>query len=88
MAYEISFWRGVESAFETLDSEATSRIQEKVDRVATDDFRAATEWQYSNWNGQSSGKYDWGLHRIFVDIDETAKEILVYEAKQRENLYR
>lgn len=88
MAYDISFRRDVESAFETLDSEAVSRIQKKLDRVATDEFRSATEWGYSSWDGQSNGKYDWGSHRVFVDVDESAEEIVVYEARHRENLYR
>ena len=88
MAYKISFRRGVDSVFETLDPEAASRIQKKLNRVATDEFRTATEWGYSNWYGQSTGKYDWGSHRIFVDVDETASEILVHEARHRENLYR
>lgn len=88
MAYDISFRRGVESAFETLDSEAVSRIQKKLDQVSTNEFRTATDWGYSNWDGQSSGKYDWGPHRVFVDVDETLERIVVYEARHRENLYR
>lgn len=88
MAYDISFRRGVESAFETLESEAVSRIQKKLDQVATNEFRTATDWGYSNWDGQSSGKYDWGSHRVFVDVDETLERIVVYEARHRENLYR
>ena len=90
MAYDISFRRGVESAFEPLDSETVSRIQKKLRRVATNEFRTATatDWGYSNWDGQSSGKYDWGSHRVFVDVNESAEKIIVHEARHRENLYR
>jgi hypothetical protein len=34
MSYDISFQRGFETAFETLDSETTSQFQKKVNRVA------------------------------------------------------
>jgi mRNA-degrading endonuclease RelE of RelBE toxin-antitoxin system len=88
MAYDISFQRGIEAAFENLDSEAASWVQGKLEDVATNDWRSPTEWDYTNWTGQASGKYNWGPYRIFVDIDQEAREIVVYEARHRENLYR
>lgn len=88
MAYEISFRRGFETAFETLDSEGISQVQQKLERVATNEWRSPTDWDYSPWSGQASGKYDWGQYRVFVDIDESAERIIVHEARHRENLYR
>ncbi|WP_284006788.1 type II toxin-antitoxin system RelE family toxin [Haloarcula pelagica] len=88
MAYDISFRSGSETAFETLNSEAVSQIQKKLDRVATAEFRSPTDWDYSPWSGQSNGKYNWGSYRVFVDIVEEENEIVVHEARHRENLYR
>jgi len=88
MAYDISFRRGFETAFKTLDSEATSHLQKKLERVANSEWRSPTDWNYSPWSGQSDGKYDWDSFRVFVDVDEDAGKIVVYEARHRENLYR
>lgn len=88
MAYEISFQRGLESAFETLGSEAASRIQKKLEKVASCDWRSPTEWNYSTWSGQSNGKFNWGPYRVFVDVDEDAGKIVVHDVRHRENLYR
>ncbi|QLD86155.1 hypothetical protein HWV23_10605 [Natronomonas halophila] len=88
MAYEISFRRGLEAAFETLDSEAAAQIQKKLERVATDEWRSPADWSYKSWGGQSTGKFNWGSHRVFADIDESAGKIIVDESLHRENLYR
>ncbi len=37
MAYDISFRRDSETAFETLNREAAARLQEKLERVASSD---------------------------------------------------
>lgn len=88
MAYDISFRRGFEAAFETLDSEAASQLKKKLERVATDEWRSPADWDYETWGGQSNGKFNWGSYRVFADIDEEAGEIIVHEARHRENLYR
>jgi mRNA-degrading endonuclease RelE of RelBE toxin-antitoxin system len=88
MAYDISFATGFETAFETLDSQAASQIQKKLERVANSEWRSPTEWNYSGWNGQSSGKFDWGSYRVFVDIVEGESKIVVHQVRHRENLYR
>lgn len=86
MAYDISFRRGFEAAFETLDSEATSQVQKKLSRVANCEWRSPTDWDYSPWSGQSRGKYDWNSYRVFVDVD--ADQIIVHEIRHREKFYR
>ncbi|WP_128478912.1 type II toxin-antitoxin system RelE family toxin [Halorussus pelagicus] len=88
MAYDISFRRDSEAAFETLDREAAARLQKKLKRVASCDWRSPTDWDYSPWSGQATGKFNWGSYRVFVDVDENAGEIVVHEARHRENLYR
>lgn len=88
MAYEISFRRGLESAFETLESQAASQIQQKLEKVAACEWRSPKDWDYGPWEGQSNGKFDWGSYRVFADIDENNGKIVVHEARHRENLYR
>ncbi|MDL0123427.1 type II toxin-antitoxin system RelE family toxin [Halobacterium salinarum] len=88
MAYDISFQHDSEAAFETLDSEATSHVQKKLERVANSEWRSPTDWNYSPWSGQSNGKYDWGAYRVFADVDEDENQIVVHEVRHRENLYR
>jgi mRNA interferase RelE/StbE len=88
MAYEISFRSGVETAFENLGSEATNQIQQKLDRVASCEFRSPTDWEYTTWSGQSTGKFNWGSYRVFADVNEDTGEIVVHDVRHRENLYR
>jgi mRNA interferase RelE/StbE len=88
MAYNISFQSGSEAAFETLDNEAQSQVQQKLERIATCEWRAPTDWNYSPWSGQATGKFNLGCYRVFADINENTNEIIVHEARHRENLYR
>jgi mRNA-degrading endonuclease RelE of RelBE toxin-antitoxin system len=88
MAYDISFQSGFESVFEKLDREATSRIQRKLEDVADCEWRSPTDWDYSSWSGQASGKFDWDSYRVFADVNEEDEKIIVHEARHRENLYR
>ena len=88
MAYDIAFPTGFETVFETLDNEAASRVQKKLERVANSEWRSPTDWDYSRWSGQANGKFDWGSYRVFVDICEENNEIVVYRVRHRENLYR
>jgi mRNA-degrading endonuclease RelE of RelBE toxin-antitoxin system len=88
MAYDICFQGGFETVFETLDNDATSELCQKLNRVASSEWRSPTDWNYSPWSGRFDGKYEWGSYRVFADIDESAGVIVVYEARHRENLYR
>lgn len=88
MTYDISFQPGFETAFETLDSETTSQLMKKLDRIANSEWRSPTDWNYTLWSGQFDGKYDWGPYRVFVDVSEKSGTITVYEVRHRENLYR
>ena len=89
MTYEISFRSDAEAAFETLDSEAVSHIEKKLEQVATCEYRSPTDWDYSSWDGgQAEGKFNWGAYRVFADIDERRNEIVVDQVRHRENLYR
>ena len=88
MAYNISFRNGIEAAFETVDSQAAEKIAKKLERVANDEWRTPGDWGYTNWTGQANGKFNWGSYRVFADIDSDNNEIVVYEARHRENLYR
>lgn len=88
MAYNISFRRGSEAAFETLNQQEAAKLQKKLERVAADEWRTPYDWGYSSWGGQSSGKFAWGSYRVFADINESDNEIIVHEARHRENLYR
>ena len=88
MAYTISFAGGVEEAFETLDTEAASKVEKKLERVANDEWRTPYDWGYSAWTGQAGGKFNWGAYRVFADIDTDTNQIIVHEARHRENLYR
>lgn len=88
MTYDISFQRGFDSVFETLDSEAASKLQKKLERVAACEWRSPTARDYSPWSGQSNGKFDWGSYRVFADVNEEADQIIVHDARHRENLYR
>lgn len=44
MSYNISFAGGVEEAFETLDAEAASKVEKKLERVANDEWRTPYDW--------------------------------------------
>jgi len=88
MAYKVSFPSGREETFESLDSEAASRIEQKLEEVSSCPYRSPTDWSYSSWSGQSEGVFRWGSYRVFADVDEAAERIVVREARYRENLYR
>jgi mRNA-degrading endonuclease RelE of RelBE toxin-antitoxin system len=88
MAYKISFRNGAEEAFESLNAEAASKVEKKLERVANDEWRTPYDWGYSTWSGQADGKFNWGSYRVFADIDTANDQIIVHEARHRENLYR
>jgi mRNA-degrading endonuclease RelE of RelBE toxin-antitoxin system len=88
MAYNISFARDAETIFKNLGSDAERYLTQKLEKVATCEWRSPYDWDYSPWSGQSTGKFSWGSYRVFVDVDEEADEIVVYEVRHRENLYR
>jgi mRNA-degrading endonuclease RelE of RelBE toxin-antitoxin system len=88
MTYDVSFAGGVEAAFQTLGSNATAEVKNKLEQVATSEWRSPADWDYEAWNGQASGKYNWGQYRVFADIDEENETIVVHQARYRENLYR
>jgi len=89
MTYDISFQTDFEAAYETLDSEEIEKIEKKLEQVATCEYRSPTDWDYCSWNGgQAEGKFDWGPHRVFADVDEQHKEIVIAQVRYRENLYR
>lgn len=89
MTYDISFAGGDEAVFAKLGNDDTVEIKKKLDKIAANKWRSPADWNYEPWqSGQADGKYSWGEYRVFADIDEDSKTIIVREARHRENLYR
>jgi mRNA-degrading endonuclease RelE of RelBE toxin-antitoxin system len=87
MAYNISFRRTVESAFESLTSEERSRLMKKLKEIAGSEFRSPEDW-FESWEGHPAGsRYKVGSYRVFAEVNPDDDEIVVHEARRRENLY-
>ena len=90
MVYNISFLTTADQAYESLDNSLRMRTEAKLEKIAGDEFRSPADWGYTQFDGQAaSGKFDlFNSIRVFADIDEESKEIVIHRAYTRENLYR
>lgn len=88
MSYNIIFQPAEEEVYEGISNEAAERVDRKLNQIATSEFREPTEWDYVHWDGEASGKYRIGDIRVFVDIEDSARDIIVHKVAHRTNLYR
>ncbi len=90
MAYTISYRNSADSAFKSLDNSLRTRAEKKLERIANDEFRTPHDWGYERFEGQlAAGKFDlFNQLRVFADIDDENKRIIVHDAYSRENLYQ
>lgn len=59
-------------------------------QAVADPFAEERRWRYRRLplTAKSTGKSFWRSYRVFVDVDEDSDEIVVFEARLREHLYR
>jgi len=88
MAYNITYTGSAETALNSLENDEQCYIQNKLDQIATSEFRHPTQWDFKRLEGQPGGRFRIGNGlRVFATIDDTENIIRVYKTGRRENQY-
>jgi len=88
MAYDITFTGSAETAFNGLETREQSYIENKLNQIATSEFRHPTQWDFKRLDGQAEGRFRIGNSlRVLADINDTENIILIHHTDRRENLY-
>jgi len=87
MSYEINHYGDVSSVYSGLDDEAASRIRSKLSEIAENDYRDPEQW-FDEFPHPAGNKITIGSYRVFADVDSSGEEIIVHDAKHRQNVYR
>jgi mRNA-degrading endonuclease RelE of RelBE toxin-antitoxin system len=88
MNYDLTFTDGGERALTRLESKEQERVEQKLNRIVTCQYRHPTDWHFERMAGCSDGRFciTDGL-RVFADIDDQRGIIRIHYIGRRENLY-
>jgi mRNA interferase RelE/StbE len=88
MAYDITYTGSAEQTFKRLETDEQSYIQQKLNQIASSEFRHPSQWDFKRLEGQAEGRFRIGNDlRVFADINDREKTIRVHGTERRENLY-
>lgn len=85
--YEIDFTTEGAQTVDQLDCEERQWVRQRLQQIAAAEFRHPTEWDFRRMPGPADGRFRLGDFRVFADVDERARVIIVRYVGRRENLY-
>lgn len=87
-AYDVVFTDDGSSSLGALERTERRRVHEKLERIASNEFRVPRDWDYEQLGGCAEGRFRIGDGiRAFADIDDVDRVIQVHRVDRRENLY-
>ena len=88
MSFTINFTDDGAQAIRSLDHQTRERVHQKLQLIATCEYRHPRDWDYTKLNVQTEGRLKLSDSlRAFIDIDDQAHIIHVDFVGHRENLY-